>query len=42
MQMFDLLGRVAIVTGGNGGIGIGVARGLVRAGAGIAVVGRNG
>jgi 2-deoxy-D-gluconate 3-dehydrogenase len=41
MQLFDLSGRVAIVTGGNGGIGLGIARGLARAGAGIAVVGRN-
>jgi len=39
--MFDLTGKVAIVTGGNGGIGFGMARGLARAGAAIAVVGRN-
>ena len=39
--MFDLSGRVAVVTGGNGGIGFGMARGLARAGANIAVVGRN-
>jgi 2-dehydro-3-deoxy-D-gluconate 5-dehydrogenase len=38
---FDLSGKVAIVTGGNGGIGLGMARGLARAGAAIAVVGRN-
>jgi 2-deoxy-D-gluconate 3-dehydrogenase len=38
---FDLGGKVAIVTGGNGGIGLGMARGLAQAGAGIAVVGRN-
>jgi 2-deoxy-D-gluconate 3-dehydrogenase len=38
---FDLGGRVAIVTGGNGGIGLGMARGLAQAGADIAVVGRN-
>ena len=30
--MFDLKGRVAIVTGGNGGIGLGMARGLAAAG----------
>jgi 2-deoxy-D-gluconate 3-dehydrogenase len=38
---FDLSGKVAIVTGGNGGIGLGMARGLADAGAAIAVVGRN-
>ncbi len=38
---FDLSGKVAIVTGGNGGIGLGMARGLAGAGAAIAVVGRN-
>ncbi len=41
MSLFDLKGRVAIVTGGNGGIGLGRARGLAQAGAAIAVVGRN-
>jgi 2-deoxy-D-gluconate 3-dehydrogenase len=40
-QPFDLSGKVAIVTGGNGGIGLGMARGLADAGAAIAVVGRN-
>ena len=38
---FDLTGKVAIVTGGNGGIGLGMARGLAQAGAAIAIVGRN-
>ena len=41
MSSFDLKGKVAIVTGGNGGIGLGMARGLADAGADIAVVGRN-
>ena len=38
---FDLRGKVAIVTGGNGGIGLDMARGLADAGASIAIVGRN-
>ncbi len=41
MELFNLSGKVAIVTGGNGGIGLGMARGLAKAGANIAVVGRN-
>jgi len=39
--MFELTGRVAIVTGGNGGIGLGVARGLARAGARIVIAARD-
>ena len=39
--MFDLSGKVAVVTGGNGGIGLGMARGLAAAGAGIVVAARN-
>src|ERR1035437_3584573 len=38
---FDLSGRVAIVTGGNGGIGLGMATGLAHAGAALAIAGRN-
>jgi 2-deoxy-D-gluconate 3-dehydrogenase len=41
MSLFDLKGRVALVTGGNGGIGLGMARGLAGAGAAIAIAGRN-
>jgi 2-dehydro-3-deoxy-D-gluconate 5-dehydrogenase len=40
-ELFNLKGKVAIVTGGNGGIGLGMARGLADAGADIAVIGRN-
>jgi 2-deoxy-D-gluconate 3-dehydrogenase len=40
MHLFDLKERVAIVTGGNGGIDLGMARGLAQAGASIAVAGR--
>ena len=41
MNPFDLSGRVAIVTGGNGGIGLGMVRGLAQAGAAVVVAGRN-
>jgi 2-deoxy-D-gluconate 3-dehydrogenase len=39
--LFDLSGRVAVVTGGNGGIGLGMAEGLAGAGAAVLIVGRN-
>lgn len=39
--MFDLTGRIALVTGGNGGIGLGIARGLAQAGAAVMIAGRN-
>jgi len=38
---FDLTGKVALVTGGNGGIGLGMAEGLVAAGAKVAIWGQN-
>jgi 2-deoxy-D-gluconate 3-dehydrogenase len=41
MEWFDLHGKVAIVTGGNGGIGLGIARGLAQAGADLVVAARN-
>ncbi len=39
--MFDLKDRIAVVTGGNGGIGLGMARGLARAGAHVVIAARN-
>ena len=41
MNRFDLTGKVALVTGGNGGIGMGIARGLLECGAAVVVAGRN-
>lgn len=41
LQAFDLTGKVAAVTGANGGIGFGVAIGLAQAGAEIAILSRN-
>ena len=40
-QLFDLSGNIALITGGNGGIGRGIAIGLAEAGASIAIFGRN-
>jgi len=39
--IFDLQGKSALVTGGNGGIGLGMAQGLAEAGAAVAIAGRN-
>lgn len=41
MQRFRIDGRVAVVTGGNGGIGVGIAKGLAEAGADIVIGARN-
>ena len=40
-NMFDLSGRVAVITGGNGGIGLGIAQALHAAGCSVSVWGRN-
>jgi NAD(P)-dependent dehydrogenase (short-subunit alcohol dehydrogenase family) len=40
-KIFDLSGHVALITGGNGGLGLSMAKGLVKAGASIAIWGRN-
>jgi 2-dehydro-3-deoxy-D-gluconate 5-dehydrogenase len=41
MTPFDLSGRLAVVTGGNGGIGLGMARGLAAAGATVVLAARS-
>jgi 2-deoxy-D-gluconate 3-dehydrogenase len=41
MSLFDLKGKAALVTGGNGGIGLGMAKGLAQAGAAVAIAGRD-
>ena len=41
MTIFDLQKRVAFITGGNGGIGLGMAKGLASAGATVVIAGRN-
>ena len=41
-KLFDLSGKVAIITGGNGGIGLGMATGLAEAGATVVIAARDG
>jgi 2-deoxy-D-gluconate 3-dehydrogenase len=41
MELFGLSDRVALVTGGNGGIGFGMAEGLIAAGAAVMIAGRD-
>ena len=41
MSIFDLTGRVAVITGGNGGIGLGIAQALTRQGCNVSIWGRN-
>ncbi|RYE51012.1 MAG: 2-deoxy-D-gluconate 3-dehydrogenase, partial [Rhizobiaceae bacterium] len=38
----DLSGKVVVITCGNGGIGLGFARGIARAGGDVVIWGRNG
>ena len=40
-QLFDLTKKVSLITGGNGGIGLGMAKGLASCGSDIAIIGRN-
>lgn len=41
MTLFDLTGHTAIITGGNGGLGLAMGRGLAKAGANVAILARN-
>jgi len=41
MTIFDLSGRVAVITGGNGGIGLGIAQALALSGCNVSIWGRN-
>jgi NAD(P)-dependent dehydrogenase (short-subunit alcohol dehydrogenase family) len=39
--LFDLTGKVAVITGGNSGIGLGFARGIAKQGGTVVIWGRN-
>jgi NAD(P)-dependent dehydrogenase (short-subunit alcohol dehydrogenase family) len=41
MSLFDLTGRTAVITGGNGGIGLGIAQALALSGCNVSIWGRN-
>jgi 2-deoxy-D-gluconate 3-dehydrogenase len=41
MTVFNLQKRVALITGGNGGIGLGMAKGFASSGAAVVIAGRN-
>ena len=41
MSIFDLTGRTAVITGGNGGIGLGIAQALALSGCNVSIWGRN-
>src|SRR6201988_2544392 len=41
MSIFDLSGRTAVITGGNGGIGLGIAQALASSGCNVSIWGRN-